>query len=310
MIRTTKCLGSGLLTLIAIILLISTVACGQAAAKPTATPAATLQPGDTTRTLTVGGLERTYILHIPPGLGSLRSAPVVFVFHGLNDFATSIQAMTGFNDIADKNGFLVVYPYGSGPSQAPSWNAGGCCGYAVENNMDEKEFVRQMLSDLGTIIRVDPKRIYATGYDNGAMLVYRLACEMSNTFAAIAPVSGWLLTDPCQPQQPVSVVHVHGLDDKYTGGAGAIIYGEKPNLVVPSVEQGIATWAQLDGCKGVAQVEKQGTVTHTIYASCQAGTAVELYAIKGWGHAWPPPLALPTISSPMIWNFFKAHPKP
>jgi len=308
---------SRLVAILAAVLLLGATACSQTVAKPVTThaptatpgPAPTLQPGDSTRQLTVSGLERSYILHIPPGLDSLRPVPVVFVFHGLLDDAVSIQTTTGFNAIADKNGFPVLYPNGSGPSEALSWNAGGCCGYAAENNTDEITFIRHMLTDLGTIVRVDPKRIYATGYDNGAMLSYRLACEMSDTFAAVAPVSGWLLTNPCRPQQPVSVVVVHGLDDKYNGGIGASLYATHSDFVFPSVEQGIATWVQLDGCGGSAQVEQQGAVTYTTYASCQAGTEVELYAIEKWGHAWPPPYALPAISSPMIWDFFAAHAK-
>ena len=142
------------------------------------------------------------------------------------------------------------------------------------------------------------------------MFSYRLGCEMSDTFAAIAPVAGWLLTNPCQPQQPVSVVHVHGLNDNYAGGIfPMMVNGVNTDIVYPPVEQGIATWVQLDGCTGAAQVEKQGVVTHTVNSSCRAGTAVELYAIEGWPHLWPEPNVFPTFSSPMIWAFFAAHPK-
>ena len=311
----TKSMGGGLLTLIAAILLISSAACGQAAPKPTptplltATPAPTIQPGVSTRTLTVGSLKRTYILHIPPGLDSLNPVPVVFVFHGYTMSAAIMPIMSGFNDIADTDGFLVVYPNG----YARSWNASGCCGAAVNKNIDDLAFVRQMLADLGTIVPIDPKRIYASGFSNGAVFSYRLACEMSDTFAAIAPVSGWLVTDPCQPQQPVSVVHVHGTKDSFEGQTwtpGDVGTTSTTNIIVPSVEQAVATWAQLDGCSGSAQVETQGVITHTVYSSCKAGTAVELYAIEGGAHAWPSLYAFPTASTQMIWDFFKAHPKP
>ncbi|MGA2490269.1 MAG: PHB depolymerase family esterase [Anaerolineales bacterium] len=305
-IRKTKCLGSSLLTLLAAILLISTAACGQAAAKPSVTPAATLQPGDSPRTLTVGGLERTYILHIPPGLDSLRPMPVVFVFHGYTENAVYIQTMTSFNEIADKNSFIVIYPNGINQS----WNASGCCGEAVNKNIDDFAFVRQMLAELGTIIRVDPKRIYAAGFSNGAIFSYRLACEMSDTFAAIAPVEGWLLTNPCQPKQAVAVVDVHGSNDAYEGTTSqTLINGVNTDVIYPPVEQAIATWVKLDGCTGNAQVEKQGIVTHTVHASCKAGTAVEQYVIEGGSHTWPNMYAFPTASTQMIWDFFKAHPK-
>ena len=111
------------------------------------------------------------------------------------------------------------------------------------------------------------------------MFVYRLACEMSDTFAAVAPVAGPLFYSPCKPKEPVSVMHVHGLADPavpYAGGPSGY-----PSMVFPSVAESIAAWVKLDGCTGDAQVEEQGIVTHTAYASCKAGTAVELYAIDG-----------------------------
>jgi polyhydroxybutyrate depolymerase len=298
-------------TIFVFAILLVSVACGQLAAKPTAisptaTPAATLTPGDSTHTLTVGDLERTYLLHIPSGLDSQTPLPVVFVFHGFSQTGEIIQIMSGFNQTADQNSFVLIYPNGVDQS----WNGSGCCGTAVNKDIDDLAFVRQILSDLGTILMVDPKRIYATGFSNGAMFSYRLACEMSDTFAAIAPVSGWLLTDPCQPQQPVSVMHVHGSIDDYGGStAPMLVNGVSVEVIFPAVEQGIATWAQLDGCTGTAQVETQGAITHHVYTACKAGSSVELFTLDGGSHAWPNMYAFPSISSPGIWDFFKAHPK-
>ena len=193
-------------------LLIGTAACEQTTAAPTAIPTtvpiptatvilSTLQPADSQRTLTINGLERTYLLHIPPGLAADQPVPLVFVFHGLGENASLVQQTSGFNGIADTNGFIAVYPNGSGPSGALSWNAGGCCGYALENDIDETAFVRQIIADLETITKIDPKRTYASGFSNGALLTYRLACEMSDTFAAVAPIAGVLLYDACQPKR-------------------------------------------------------------------------------------------------------------
>ena len=300
-------------TIIAFSILLAAAACSPAAAQPapspTPSPAPTLPPCDSTRTLTVGQLQRTYLLHIPPGLDGLQPVPLVFVFHGLTGSAETIQTMSGFNEISDQFGFVVVYPNGF----ERSWNGSGCCGEGVNQFIDDLSFVRQMLADLGTIVSVDPKRIYSTGFSNGAIFSYRLACEMSDTFAAVAPISGWLLTEPCQPQQPVSVMHVHGSNDDYAGALNRImIKGHLTDVVFPAVEQGLAAWAQLDGCGASPQVEEQlqGMVTHTAYAGCQAGSAVELYTFKNGGHTWPSPYAFPAFSSPGIWDFFKAHPKP
>jgi polyhydroxybutyrate depolymerase len=309
--------GSQLYAIIAVALLIILAACSQTDASPatavtptetsapTSPPAQTLQPGDSERTLKVGDLDRSYLLHIPPGLDSSELLAVVFAFHGYSGDASNIQAF-GFNETADKSGFLVVAPNGTGPSNAFSWNAGDCCGSAVADNVDESAFVRQILNDLGSIVKVDPKRVYATGFSNGAFLAYRLACEMADTFAAIAPVSGYLIYGPCQPQQPVSVIHIHGLADTVVPFAGD---DNGTSGTSPSVDQSIATWVQLDGCNDTAQVEQQkNIITHTVYGGCKSNSAVELYTIEKQGHVWPSIYVLP--ASDIIWDFFSAHPKP
>jgi len=303
--------------LTSIFLLAGVAACGQATTMPTPTstsvptpmaiiPAATLQAVDEQRTLTVAGLERTYQLHIPNGLASGQPAPFVLVFHGLEENGAFISQSSGFNEIADANGFIVAYPNGSGPTSAMSWNAGDCCGYAQQNSLDEASFVRQIISDVETITPLDPKRIYVSGFSNGALLSYRLACEMSDTIAAVAPVAGVLVYSPCQPSQPVAVIAFNGLSDTsvpYEGGGMNPTTGQP----FPPVQDTITTWATLDGCVETPQVEQDGILTHTSYSTCQNGTAVESYTIQGIGHSWPTPYVVP--ASQMIWDFFAAHPK-
>jgi len=117
---------------------------------------------------------------------------------------------------------------------------------------------------------------------------------MPDTFAAVAPVAGVLLDNPCQPSQPVSIIQVNGKSDTlvpYGGGLGDFMSG---TINFPPVEQGIATWTQLDGCTGSAQSEKQGTIgTLTAYTSCKAGSAVELYTLDALGNNWPSKYVLP-----------------
>ena len=297
--------------------LISVAACAKASpstvvvtistpAQTTNGSAATFQPIDSERSLIVNGMERTYLLHIPSRLTVGQSVPLVFVFHGLSENASLIQQASGFNEIADKGGFIVIYPNGSGPSGSLSWNAGACCGSAQADNVDESAFIRQIISDLGTITKIDPKRIYASGFSNGALLSYRLACEMSDTFAAVAPVSGALISTPCKPGQAVSVIQFHGLSDNVVPyGGGGTIPGS--SQAFPPTEQSIATWVQLDGCINSPQAEQTVILTETTYTSCKNGSAVELYAVKGIGHSWPSQYVVP--ASQIIWDFFKAHPK-
>jgi len=291
------------LIIIAIFLSFGTAACSQRTA--TSTPMPTLQPGDHERTLQVDGQTRSYLLYIPLGMDNLQPVPVVLGFHGYGSTAENFESVTGFDDIADTHGFLVAYPQGGGGDN--SWNAGGCCARSQVNGADDIAFIRQVVSDLKTIANVDPQRIYATGHSNGAMFVYRLACEMPDTFAAIAPVAGPLFYSPCKPEEPVSVIHVHGLADTSVPYAGGAFTGY-PSMTFPSVAESIAAWVKLDGCSGEAQVDEQGGVTHSAYASCKDNTAVELYAIDGLGHVWPQPEVWP--ASQTIWEFFAAHLKP
>ncbi len=273
------------------------------------TPVPTLSPQETTRTLQVGDLARTYILHIPPGLDSTQAQPLVFVFHGNRQDGKGVQTMTGFNAVSDRNGFIVVYPDGVDQDWnigIPGWNT----------HVDDFTFLRQVIADLGSIARVDPKRIYATGFSAGAFFSYRLACEMSDTFAAVAPVEGIMLTDPCQPGQPVAVLHVNGTNDPAVPYEGSTVSlaenGALVEVIYPPVEQIIATWVKLDGCNSTAQMEtlQKGAVTHMTYSGCKAGTAVELYLIKFGGHSWPDLYGFSSINSQTIWDFLQAHPKP
>jgi polyhydroxybutyrate depolymerase len=270
---------------------------------PSVTPEPTIAPLDTQRTLMIDGMERTYSIHIPAGLTGQQSPPLVFVFHGYQENSAQIRRYTGFDAVADANGFIVVYPDGSGSSGSFSWNGSGCCGYALQNDIDDPAFVRAIIADVETLATVDAKRIYASGFSNGALLSYRLACEMSDTFAAIAPVGGVLMYAPCEPQESVSVIHAHGAKDAVVpldGGGAAIQF--------PPVAESVAAWAGLNGCNGEKQVEKDGVLEHTTFEGCKTGIAVELYIFDGTSHSWPSPYVVPLAE--IIWEFFAAHPKP
>ncbi len=293
------------------VFLAGAMACGSAStptptARPTPSRQATIQALDSTRALTVYGMERTYFLHIPPGLNNQQSAPLVFVFHGFSGNANEFRTASGFDAISNANGFIAIYPNGSGASNALSWNAGGCCGYANQNNVDESAFVRAILADVETLASVDGKRIYATGFSNGGYLVYRLACEMSDTFAAVAPVAGMLIYYPCAPSQHVSLMHIHGLADTVVPFQTSSV-DRNTGQPFSAIKESVAAWAALGDCTGTGAAEKNGILTRTSYTPCAPGIDVELDTLDGVGHVWPSPFV---PISQMIWDFFAAHPKP
>jgi len=310
------------LEVISIIVVLSgiTLACGRSVTQtPSNIP--DLLPGDSTRMLNVDGLERSYVLHVPAGYDPAQPVPVVLNFHGGGGKAENAIKMTGFNTQADEFGFLVVYPNGSGELENYflSWNSGNCCGYAQRENVDDITFVRALLDDLRTIANVDPKRIYATGMSNGGMMSYRLACELADQIAAIGSVAGTQNFDICQPSEPVSIIHFHGIGDPvvpYEGGFGSISLAD---VDFASAEESISFWVAHNGCDETPAQEAFEDITHTTYALGDQNTAVELYTISNGGHVWPGSQQVredangptQTISaSQLIWEFFAAHPKP
>ncbi|MBI4732663.1 MAG: prolyl oligopeptidase family serine peptidase [Chloroflexi bacterium] len=281
-------------------LLAASLACGRSAA--------TEQPSDSLVTTTVGGLERTYELYVPAGIAADEEVPLVFVFHGYGGNAQAARLISGFNRLADNNHFIVVYPNGTGESQDTlSWNGGRCCFYARDNNIDDVGFVRQAVEEIEAQYSIDAQRIYATGMSNGGIFSYRLACEMADTFAAVAPVAGSFLFEACQPSEPVSILHIHGLDDDVVPYDGVNLIPELAGVDFTPIEEGVAFWAGQDECPPAPEMSQDGNVMHIVYAPCADETAVELYALDGVGHTWP---FVELQSSRVIWEFFTAHPKP
>jgi len=277
---------------------------------------------DSLNTLIHDDIERTYILHVPPSYDDGQAVPLVLDFHGGGGNADTQIKTSGFSELADEKGFIVAYPNGTGKREDKllTWNGGTCCAYAVTNQIDDVGFVRALITEVQSKYNIDPKRIYATGMSNGGIFSYRLACDASDIFAAIAPVAGTQNYIRCDPSEPVSVIHFHGTEDGhvgYNGGAG-------PDSVVDvpfaSVKESIDFWINRNQCAQTPQTETFSDIQHDIYSGCTNGTAVELYTIIGGKHAWPggngpawvrgdqPTLTI--SATEIMWDFFAEHPKP
>ena len=276
-----------------------------------------LSPGDNTRSLVHNGLERSYVLHIPPNFDGSQPVPLVLAFHGVGLDADEMMRISGFSSQADSSGFIVVYPNGTGGTK--SWNGGHCCGEAAKNNVDDVSFVRALIGELATSINIDPKRIYATGFSNGAILTYRLACELSDLIAAVGPVSATqVLQDmqACQPERPVAIIHFHGTEDDpnpYYGGETLAGFQFIP------VDTAIQFWVGFNGCPLQPQRSESGSIRNELYSPCESGSAVELYTITGGKHAWPGGEAVNQVmgepnmeisATVLMWEFFLSHPMP
>lgn len=289
-----------------------------------AAQAETLGPGDHTRTLTVQGLQRTYHLHIPRNYDPLQPAPVVLALHGAGMNGSLMSLFCGLDQTAEREGFVVVYPNGTGNGPFLSWNAGGLPKKLLEGRPDDVAFINHLLDDLARVVKVDEKRIYACGMSNGAMMCYRLAAELSHRIAAIAPVAGTLAVDECQPRRPVPVIHFHGTKDQIVPFEMSPAKAP-PFLKLKSVEESIQTWVQLNGCEEQCQTEvltKVGAemrVTRRVYRGGRDGSEVVLVVIEGGGHTWPGqrPLVgfigdstLNISANDLMWEFFQRHQLP
>lgn len=273
--------------------------------------------GNYDKSLTWGGLKRTYMVHLPTGYDISKEYPLLVVLHGGFGTAKSMESSTGLSLVSDANGFIVVYPEGTtGVTGVSSWNAGGCCSQAVTKNIDDVGFIRQVVATLKSTYRITNGRIFVTGMSNGAMLTNRLACEAADIFSGAAAVSGTIQVDTCKPAHTIPFLMVHGTNDgsvPYTGGKGTGS-GTANSTFLP-VEQALADWANRNKCSSsptttaISPLVQDGiTIDKIVYGSCSASTL--MYRINGGVHSWPGGTSDTSTkafnASDAIWKFFSS----
>lgn len=255
-----------------------------------------------------GGHRRTFLLRLPPVPARHQPMPLVIAFHGWIAGPESHEAFTYLTEEGRQRGFAVAYPTGYGLS----WNAGSCCGRAVDEGVDDTAFVRAMIHRLEATLCIDQNRIYATGMSNGALMAMRLACELSDEVAAVAPVSGADDAPSCTPQRPVSVLAFHGTDDFVIPYPGGWLGGFR------AARDSVARWAARDGCAGAPtqSVWVNGEARCAAAPACAGHSDVMLCTILHGGHTWPgggyfPPFGHTTAdldATRSMLEFFLAHP--
>jgi polyhydroxybutyrate depolymerase len=288
--------------------------------KPDQPNISTLGPGDHERSLMIGEQERSYLIHIPEIYDPQKRTPVVLALHGATMNGPTMAGFCGMNTKSDEAGFIVVYPSGTGRQPFLFWNAGGDWD-GIGRKPDDVAFIGKLLDDLATVVNVDEKRVYACGMSNGAMMCYRLAAELSDRIAAIAPVAGTIAIEESAPKRPVPVIHFHGTNDKmvpFETAAGKV----RASFRGMSVEDSIQTWLKLNVCDDkskatdvLSKPEDELKVTRTSYGPGKNGAEVVLIVVEGGGHTWPGrkprfrgKSALNISANDLIWEFFEKHP--
>ncbi len=269
-------------------------------------------------TITVGG--RPVIVHLPAGATGTKPLPLVLNLHGSASDAAQQELFTGMDATADADGFVVAYPQGAIPlATGFAWNVPGqplASGAAVPKSAaSDVTYLKSLVTNLESRYCIDASRVYATGFSGGARMASQAACDLSETFAAVAPVSGLRFPSPCPSKRPVPVLAIHGTADPVDpyDGHGLAYW----TYSVPVAE---SRWAAHDGCTGKPDVGGATGFTVTGYPKCKDGSGVELFTVDGEGHEWPggptmPPRILKELgpqsqaidANAVIWRFFAAH---
>ena len=264
------------------------------------------------------GIAREYLVHVPKSYHG-QPTPMLIALHGGGgdaDFQAD-DSRYGLISKSEQAGFIAVFP--NGYSRFPSgilatWNAGTCCGRAQENKVDDVGFIREVIHRLESQASVDPKRIFATGMSNGAMMSWRLACEAPE-IRAVAPVEGTdNTTDRCTPSHAVAVIEFHAADDPNVPFNGGVGVGPS-HTNYKSVPETQVKWVQLDGADAKSQRVLTVAGAHCdLHAARRGGAPVELCVTNTGGHSWPgggtqqgrkqPSMAI--SANDLMWNFFSS----
>lgn len=273
------------------------------------------------------GYERQYLVHFPPKEKMNKDLPILFHIHGGGGVAKTTPSLSfgRFNDLADKEGFIVVYPEGVDKN----WNDGRRLEgeQTWEENIDDVGFIVAIVEQLKKDYSIDSDKIFTSGMSNGGFMSSRLICDRSDVFSGAAIVTATLSTTylpKCNPTNPVAVMIMNGTDDKlvpYDGGEIKVFKKRRGEIV--STDDYVDFWKNKNACTEkiptitLPDVYDDGTIVSIdTYENCEQGGALVLYKIEGGGHTWPGgkqylgewligKTSNEIIACDEIWNFFK-----
>jgi polyhydroxybutyrate depolymerase len=281
--------------------------------------------GDYTLSLSHGGLTRLYKLHVPVNYDGNKATPLLVALHGGGGDMSYQAEEKYYHQISksDKEGFVVLFPNGYSKFNSgkfATWNAGKCCGDARDKNIDDVGFIRELVNKTSSQLNIDKNKIFAAGMSNGGMMSYRIACELTDVFKAIASVAGTDNTPDCSPKNPISILHIHAQDDDhvlFNGGSGKALARSKTQVTeFVSVPATIAKWVKEDGCKeGPKRVLEVSGAYCDSYSSCKKNTEVKLCVTSSGGHSWPggekvrgsASTSQAISANDVMWDFFKGR---
>lgn len=255
------------------------------------------------------GLNRTYLLHVPPSYNGSQPTPLVIMLHGYTGTSTGHEQYTGFSVSADAEGYIVIYAdglkYPWNETNPQAWNAGAIYEQWT-GGTDDVGFLGKIIEDVCKYYNIDENRIYASGHSNGAFMCYRLAYEMSDIFAAIAPVSGQMLISPeSGPDHHVSILHLHA------GNDADVLYNGRNDtpLSYNPVDTVLAQWARWYGCTEKADTLEKNSDYLMKSWPCTGTVSINSYVLNRGGHTWFTIENSGLKANDVILEFFNSHPK-
>ncbi|TAN62605.1 esterase [bacterium] len=284
-------------------------------------------PGDYRESITVDGMVRTYLLHIPYAYNARKDYPLVLGFHGGGGTGAKFAQQTDFRVYADKEGFIAVFPDGI----EHNWNDGRDSTDAYELGVNDVKFVRILVEHLKSKLRIDAFRVYAAGVSNGGFFSHRLGCEAADIFTAIGVDVAAMPTNmvsKCNPVKPVSLVAIQGTVDPFIpingGDTKHKTLGIGDGGLTESAWRTMELWASKNGCRArpvitklPARVHDGTSVTGYEYKNCRGDSAMNYYIVDGMGHNWPPnepgrekerivgPTSKNIDATKVFWEFFE-----
>jgi polyhydroxybutyrate depolymerase len=263
------------------------------------------------------GERREYLLYVPSSYDSTKPTPLVISMHAAMNWPAYQMKVTEWNKAADKDGFIVVYPSGTGTGPKTWFMAGK----KTPTRMPDVRFISELIDTLEAHYNIDSTRIYANGLSNGGGMAFALSCTLSNRIAAIGAVSAAqsLSSSWCTDSTPIPMIAFHGTADPFVAYKGAPPGWLNPTAPFPNVATWAADWARRNRCEpGPTDSMVSAHVSRREYTKCADDAAVVLYTVNGGGHQWfggkpiPQWIVGPTTheidATGLMWAFFHDHP--
>ena len=267
----------------------------------------------TNGSLVSSGQKREYLLHVPRKYDRARPTALVISMHGAALWPAAQMKTSQWNKVADEQGFIVVYPSGTGfprifPMEGTALTA-------------DVRFISDLIDTLEAGYNIDPTRIYADGFSNGGGMAFALSCTLPDRIAAVGMVAGAQLLpwSWCTDSRPVPMIAFHGTADPIVPYDGGTTWKSPTRMPFPSARMWTESWARRNQC-GTEAVESSvaAHVSRLEYTNCADGATVVLYTVGGGGHSWPGgrsiaewwvgPTSHEVDATGLIWTFFREHP--